>query len=131
MRDKEQRGRKGNPGRLDFQIRISHSRRAKEQQNKQVDKEAVGNVNGQIHQVIAQWAELAEVVVQGKGKKTDIAASGEIKKVLQIFDPRVLHDVAEIIKNKRNGEGIGVDQRSQNRQQKENRQRLGEKVLRR
>lgn len=49
------------------------------------------------------------MIVQREGEKTDVPASGEIKKVPQIFDSRILNDISNVIKDKRSREGIGIN----------------------
>jgi len=82
----------------------------------------------QIDEVIAEDGQCAEAVIEGKGEEADIAASGQIEEVGEVFDIGVFDEVGHIVEMEGGGEGVGVDGDGQQCEGEQGRQRVSQRA---
>ena len=78
-------------------------------------------MNQQIDQVIPEDIKSIKVVIECKGQKPHVPASGKAEEVRNIPYLRILHNVGLVIKKEREGEGVGVDKRDQKGEEEKDR----------
>jgi leader peptidase (prepilin peptidase) / N-methyltransferase len=130
MGDEERRGGEGHGPGGAGQRRAGEARRPEGEGHQRVDQEGVGQVDGEVHRVVAGDLQPPQAVVQGEGEVGDEAVrvrpvpGAAPQVVAQVPDERVVPDLLEVVVEEGAPQGVGVGEEAE-QQDRRGREQVG------
>ena len=108
MDDEEQPGNKCNPACFCFQGGSDQKGRVETQDNEVINEDRIRDMNRKVDDMITGHMKTVDLVIQRKGQIPKPPRSGRGPGVSKASNCSIFDDVADIVKNERNGERIRI-----------------------